>query len=291
MRSMTGHGRGESKFQGSKITVELQSVNRKQSDLAVALPREFAALEPQVRAAAGREIVRGRLNITVTLQRGAASTPTLGLNLSLARQYHRAMLALQKSLSAPGEITIETVLRAPGVLQLGETVADPESAWPALERALLAALGDLVKMRAREGHHLAVDLKKRLRALQKNVSAIRQLHPAVVPKYRAALLARLARAGLPLPLDDDRLLKEIALFADRCDVSEELTRLESHLAQFTTHLTGTDAVGRTLDFLAQELAREWNTLGVKANDAAIAQLVLTAKAETERIREQVQNIE
>ena len=146
-------------------------------------------------------------------------------------------------------------------------------------------------MREREGKHLAKDLIHRLKAIRKNLKEIRSFHPEVVKRYRAALLDRIQKAGLPITAEDERLLKEISFFADRADVSEELTRLESHLAQFAHNLRKNEPVGRTLEFITQEIFRELNTLGAKANDAGISQRVVACKAELEKIREQVQNLE
>jgi uncharacterized protein (TIGR00255 family) len=192
---------------------------------------------------------------------------------------------------APGEITIATILQAPGVMRFPEEALDPEDTWPAVEGALRAALADLIKMREREGKHLAKDLIHRLKAIRKKLKEVRALHPDVVKRYRAALLDRIQKAGLPLPNEDERVLKEITFFADRADVSEELTRLESHLSQFAHHLRKNEPVGRTLEFMTQEISRELNTLGAKANDAAISQHVVACKAELEKIREQIQNLE
>ncbi len=187
------------------------------------------------------------------------------------------MRALQKELNAPGEITISTILQAPGVMRFPEEAVKAEEAWPAVERALRAALADLIEMREREGKHLAKDLIHRLKAIRKKLKEVRALHPDAVKRYRAALLDRIQKAGLPIASDDERVLKEISFFADRADVSEELTRLESHLAQFAHHLRSKEPVGRTLEFITQEIFRELNTLGAKANDAAISQRSSPAK--------------
>jgi len=201
------------------------------------------------------------------------------------------MRALQKKLGAPGQITIDTILQAPGVMRPPEEAIEAERAWPAVERALESALNHLIKMREREGRHLAKDLIHRLKAIRQLLKEIRALHPAVVKKFRAALTERIEKTGLPISKDDERLAKEIFLFADRSDISEELTRLESHLAQFAHHLRKEEPVGRALEFIVQEIFREFNTLGAKANDAEIAQRVVACKAELEKIREQVQNLE
>ena len=288
---MTGYGRGETDHDGTKFTVELNSVNRKQSDVVVNLPRDLVELEPRIRQTINENISRGRTNATVSHHSGANGGRKLALNTELARSYHEAMRALQKELNAPGEITIATILQAPGVMRFPEEALIPEDAWPAVERALRAALADLIKMREREGKHLAKDLIHRLKAIRRKLKEVRSLHPDVVKRYRTALLDRIQKAGLPLPNEDERVLKEITFFADRADVSEELTRLESHLAQFAHHLRSKEPVGRTLEFIVQEIFRELNTLGAKANDAAISQRVIGCKAELEKIREQVQNLE
>jgi uncharacterized protein (TIGR00255 family) len=176
-------------------------------------------------------------------------------------------------------------------MRLPEESVEPTAAWPAVEHALSSALSDLIKMREREGKHLAKDLIHRLKSIRKNLKEVRALHPDVVKKYREALIDRLEKAALPVASNDERLMKEITLFADRSDISEELTRLDSHLAQFAHHLRRNEPVGRTLEFITQEIFRELNTLGAKANDAAIAQRVVAGKAELERIREQIQNLE
>jgi uncharacterized protein (TIGR00255 family) len=291
MRSMTGYGRGEADHAGTKISVELNSVNRKQSDIVINLPRDLAMLEPRIRQAINEKISRGRMNVMIGLQESANGASALALDTALARSYHEAMLALQKELSAPGEITIGTILQAPGVMRSPEYTANADDAWPVVQRALNTALGDLVKMREREGKHLAKDLIHRLKTLRADIKEIRKLYPDVVKKYRAVLRERLEKAGLDLPLDDERLLKEVTIFADRSDISEELTRLESHLAQFAHHLRKNEPVGRTLEFITQEIFRELNTLGAKSNDAGISRHVVACKSELEKIREQIQNLE
>jgi uncharacterized protein (TIGR00255 family) len=288
---MTGYGRGEADHNGTKFWVELNSVNRRQSDIVINLPRDLIELEPRIRQAINESISRGRTNVVVSYHGGSNSTPQLSLDTELARSYYEAMRALQKELNVSGEINIGTILQAPGVMRAPTETIQSREVWPVIERALRAALAELLKMREREGKHLAKDLIHRLKAIRKKLKETRALHPEVIKKYRAALLERVQKASLPIAGDDERLLKEISFFADRSDVSEELTRLESHLAQFAHHLRTNEPVGRTLEFIAQEMFRELNTLGAKANDAAISQRVVACKAELEKIREQVQNLE
>jgi len=290
MRSMTGYGRGEASSNGSKFSVELNSVNRKQNDVLVSLPREISELEARVRDLINTEVSRGRLTVIVAHHATpGASQPAL--DRVLAKTYYDSMIALQKELGATGEISIETVLRAPGVLRVPEEQIAADDAWPHVESALKSALRDLVKMREREGKHLAKDLIKRLKTLRESVRKIRSLQPNVVKRYRQNLHERIQKAGIELTFEDDRLLKEVVVFSDKCDITEELTRLESHFAQFAHALRRNEPVGRTLEFMSQEIAREFNTIGAKANDVEISQLVVTCKAELEKIREQLSNIE
>jgi uncharacterized protein (TIGR00255 family) len=291
MRSMTGYGRGESERDGAKISVEVNSVNRKQSDVVISLPRELSVLEPRVRQLVNERLARGRTNVVVACEPGTQTVRALALDKSLARSYHEGMRSLQKELGVSGAITIEMILQAPGVLRFAEDGLKPNEAWPALEEALSDALRDLIKMREREGKHLAKDLIRRLKLVRQSLKEVGQRHPAIAENYRATLLERISKAGLELQPNDERLIKEIAFFADRSDVSEELTRLESHLAQFAHHLRKNEPVGRTLEFITQEIFRELNTLGAKAGDAEISRRVVACKSEVEKIREQIQNLE
>src|SRR3954464_10674259 len=220
MRSMTGYGRGQSADNGTKFSVELNSVNRKQSDVVVTLPRELAELEPRVRDVINAEVARGRLNVVIAAHHTSKSNgQSVALDTNLARTYYRAMLDLQKELKAAGEINIDTVLRAPGVLRPPEEQVSIEDAWPHVEASLKEALTDLIKMREREGKHLAKDLIHRLKVLRGCVRSIRQLQPGVLKRHRQSLHERIQRAGIELSLDDERLVKEVIFFADKSDIS------------------------------------------------------------------------
>ena len=293
MKSMTGYGRGECSQHGFKITVELSSVNRKQSEISVALPRELEVLEAQIRDVINRSIARGRLTARVTLHAAEGQTSArVRLNAPLARAYVRELNRLAKELKLAGPITLDLLARAPGVFETDEELADAEDFWPAVEKALAQALGTLLKMREREGAHLARDLSTRVAIMRKSSAEIQKHAPQVQKRYREQLLQRLKTAGLEAPVaDDERLIKEIVYFADRSDITEELTRLQSHFQQFDDCLGSREPVGRTLDFLAQEMNREINTIGSKANDSDISRAVVVLKAELEKFREQAQNVE
>ena len=292
MRSMTGYGRGEAAKDGFKFTVELNSINRKQSDISINLAKELAELEPRIRDEINAHLSRGRVMVVVAFHRGGAKAEEqIELDMALAKAYHRAIQKVQKEMRLNGSLTLDTILRTPGVMKLAEAALDAESVWPSVEAALRKAIAGLVKMREKEGKFLANDLAQRLGFLQAGLDLVRKSAPEIVTRYRAQLHARVKDAGLDVPLDDERLVKEVVFFADRCDISEEITRLSSHLNQFRDCLKLAEPVGRTLDFLAQEMNREINTIGSKANDSLISREVVTLKAELERFREQAQNVE
>ena len=293
MKSMTGYGRGDASQEGFKITVELSSVNRKQSEISLNLPREMELLEAQIRDLLNRYIARGRLTVRVALHSGESKlSARMHLNVPLAKAYARELSRLSKQLSLPGPVTLDHLARAPGVFQTDEQIAEEENFWPSVQKALKKALADLLRMREREGAHLAEDLTRRITLMRKAVAKIQKDAPAVAERYRQQLIERIKAAGLQAPgLDDDRLLKEVVYFADRSDISEELTRLQSHFQQFEDCRKSKEPVGRMLDFLAQEMNREINTIGSKANDSLISREVVTLKAELEKFREQAQNVE
>jgi uncharacterized protein (TIGR00255 family) len=288
MRSMTGYGRGTAIFDGRQISVELSAVNRKSAEINLSLPRELLELEPRLRDEINAHLSRGRLTVSIALHGHAGER---GVNLAAARAYRKQLEVLRKTLKLDGEIALEQVLRGPGVLDAGTEEIKIEAAWPQVRKALQTALKHFVQMREREGRTLAADLRRRALAIKKQVGEIEQLAPRVAAHHRAALLDRIAKAGLEIAPSDERMLKELVFFADRSDISEELTRLKSHLDQFLSHFDRREPVGRTLDFLLQELFREINTIGNKANFLAISQIVVVVKTELEKLREQVQNIE
>ena len=291
MNSMTGYGRGEAARGGAKFTVEISTVNRKQAELSLYLPRELDALESRARDEINAKVSRGRIAARVQWTAKSGDRAQVEIDRNLAREYAKEYRKLATDLKLGGEVSLDTILRAPGVLQTSEEELDVESLWTPLRTAVRAALKELLAMRAREGANLKKDLQKRIDALQKSVKAVKRQAPKTVRRHREALLDRLNQSGLDLKLDDERVLKEVALFADRIDITEELTRLESHFGQFADYAKSKGPVGRTLDFLSQEMNREVNTIGSKANDPLISRLVVAMKSELEKFREQVQNVE
>jgi len=292
MKSMTGYGRGDCSQDGFKIIVELSSVNRKQSEIFINLPREMEMLEAQMRDLINRHIARGRLTARVTLHAGGNSSARMHLNVPLAKAYTRELNKLAKQLKLSGSVTLDHLVRAPGVFQTDEQIAEEENFWPAVEKALNKALAALLKMRGREGAHLKQDLTERIGIMRQAATQVQTHAPKVAGRYRDQLIQRIKEANLQAPAaDDERLLKEVVYFADRSDITEELTRLQSHFQQFDDCMKTGEPIGRTLDFLAQEMNREINTIGSKANDSLISREVVILKAELEKFREQAQNVE
>ena len=293
MKSMTGYGRGECAQDGFKIAVELSSVNRKQGEVAVTLPRELEVLESRARDTINRHISRGRLTAKVSVHTATGRmSARMHLNRPLAKAYSEELAKLAKELKLTGSVTLDHLVRAPGVFQTDDDLTEAEDFWPAVQKALEQALAALVKMRVREGAHLAKDLDERMAVMRDSVARVQTQAPRVQKRYAEQLLERIKAAGLEgVTADDDRLLKEVVFFADRSDIAEELTRLQSHFQQFEDCRKSKEPVGRTLDFLAQEMNREINTIGSKANDAVISREVVILKTELEKFREQAQNVE
>ena len=293
MKSMTGYGRGECAAKGAHITVELNTVNRKQAEVSLGISPELESIESELRDMILASVSRGRVNGRVALQHSGASRAVLNaVNEGQARAYRRELVKLAKSLKMPDNLSLETLLRLPGVLEPSEPTLDGKAFRAPAKRALGQALEALQAMREKEGANLGRDLAKRLAGLRRTAKRVTKRAPAVLKQHRERLIGRLNNANLEIPkADDDRLLQEMLYYTDRMDITEELTRLDSHFAQVEECLRATQPVGRRLDFLAQEIFREINTVGSKANDAVISREVVTLKTELEKIREQVQNIE
>lgn len=291
MNSMTGFGAATAPLGGSSIRVEIGGVNRKQAEIAVTLPRAWAALETTVRDIVAAAVSRGRVNVSLTLQQTPGAAGALALNRDKLAALTATLTEAENTLGRSIDTSLDSLLRLGIIAEETETDLPLETVQAAAEPAVREALEAFLKLRAQEGENMKRDLLARIATLRGFREQLMARASGVASRHRDLLLKRLAEAGLPLPLDDDRIIKEIALFADKCDVSEEMTRLESHLNQFEKICNKAEPVGRTLDFLCQEIFRELNTTGSKANDAELAQLVVTAKTELEKIREQVQNIE
>lgn len=292
IRSMTGYGRRESTTSAGTLVVEARAVNHRHCEIVVRAPKPFAGLEDRLRKLVARRVLRGRVDVSVSVQGQKNGAKSLALDRTLAKQYHRALRELQRELRLPGTIDLGMVASIRDIIAVTD---QPATQDPRLERAvarlLSGALSDLDAMRAREGKALARDLTQRLRAIAETADAIERRAPLVVEEHFARMKARVEKLLEGGEADMPRLHQELAVYADRGDITEELTRLRSHLAQLDETMRRRGSIGRTLDFLLQEVGREVNTIGSKANDAQIATQVVEIKAELEKIREQVQNIE
>ncbi len=290
IRSMTGFGAGHGAAGGEELDVEVRSVNHKFCEVKVRLPRELAALEIEIAKAVKERLARGGVEVAVRRPGpGAGLAPRV--DVALAESYARAFHEIQARLGLPGAVTLADVLGADGVVRLEERTVTADAAREAVRRGLGAALDALAEMRAREGEALARDLAARLDLVEASVARAEALVPQVVEHHRARLAERVLELTRGIALDPARLAQEVALLADRTDVTEEVTRLRSHLAQARALLSLAEPAGRKLDFLVQEMHREVNTIGSKAQSAEIAAIVVAMKAEVERMREQVQNVE
>ncbi len=292
IRSMTGFGTATAEGAGGRFAVEVRSVNHRFSEVQVRMPRDLAALEDRVRGLVQQRVRRGRVDVIVTRDEATRRPRTVRADVELASAYVRVLRELAASTGASGEVTLAQVAALPDVLRVEDERADAEALWPGLTAAIEAAADGLVTMRAAEGERLGEDLLARADTIETMVVSIAARGRDVVRAYGERLRARLAELLADVPVDEPRLAAELAVFADRSDISEELTRLRSHLAQFRhTVREEPGPVGRKLDFLLQEMGRETNTIGAKANDLEITRTIIAMKSELESLREQVQNVE
>jgi len=290
---MTGFGRGEFLDSEHRFVVEIKAVNHRYNEIVIRMPKNLGALEDKIRKTVAGTLVRGRIDVFVAVDEYGEKGREVRVDKELAMAYHKALHGLGELVGAPVEDNVHQLARFPDVLRVEEASPDVEALWPKLQAALAEAVGNLMAMRLAEGASIEADLLARLEAIAGRVRFVEERAPQTVNEYREKLLARmrdlLAAAGAQP--DDARLLQEAALYADRTNIAEELVRLGSHLQQFRNTLQSDEAVGRKLDFLVQEINRETNTIASKANDFAVASVVVEIKSEIEKVREQIQNIE
>lgn len=291
LKSMTGFGEARKAFADWVIQVELSTVNRKQLDIQLNLPKPLAACEADLNRWVRGAIARGRVSGFVRIEPARQELSEKQINMSKARAVVKAYRMLAKELNIEPTITLEMLTRHPEIFNAEESLPSPELWRPALEEVVQTALKKLSKMRRAEGRALEQDLRERIGLLEQGTRAIQKRIPQQQAHYRDRLEWVLKKEGFNLVEAEERIIREIALFVERTDITEELTRLKSHLKQMRAHLRSVEPVGRPLDFLSQELFREINTIGSKASDRVIAHEVVAFKGELERLREQVQNVE
>ncbi|HOP41710.1 MAG TPA: YicC family protein [Geobacteraceae bacterium] len=290
IKSMTGYGKAEAVLEQGKITIEMRSVNHRYGEISVKLPRSLICFENEVRKTVSSRLKRGKIDVFIQLDTVADSRPPV-VNVALARAYHAAFLTLSEDLGLREPISLSLLVSQKDVLSVGESDIEADSMREDLLSAVESAVSAMETMRLREGRELVEDLRGRRRNLSLLIDAVSRRSSLVPAEYAEKLSLRLAQFGAKNLPDEARLAQEVVLMADRCDITEELVRFGSHLVQFDAALESSEPVGRKLDFLLQEMGREVNTIGSKANDGEIAGCVVELKAELEKIREQVQNIE
>ena len=293
IKSMTGFGRSEYTDGKRNITVEIKSVNHRYSDISIKMPRRYGFAEDKVKNAVKERIRRGKVDVSIMVENITENDVNIKLNTMIAKQYYENLLELRKEFSVEGDITLQFLAGLPDVMKAIPDVEDEEEITKAILIPVAEAAANLEKMRAVEGEKLAEDLIAKGRSIRSILDKIAERAPQVSIDYTARLRERITELiGGSIEVPEDRILVEAAIFADKCAIDEEITRLGSHLIQLENIVTkSTQPDGRKLDFLVQEMNREANTIGSKANDITITGYMLEIKSEIEKIREQVQNIE
>jgi uncharacterized protein (TIGR00255 family) len=291
IKSMTGFGRGEGFAPGYQVTCEIKGVNHRYFDLNLRMSRRYNLLEDRIRDKIKQYIVRGRIEAFINIEKTGEYKRNIKVDNDLAMIYYNSLKDLAEYLQIESSISIVDIFKLPEVFALEEDEEDIESIWPGVEAALVSSLEGLLDMRAREGQALAQDIRLRNRHILQTIEIIEKRAPLVVSEHMERMQKRIQELNRELIIDENRLLQEMAIFADRCSIAEELVRLKSHCSQMEEMLLSTESVGRKCDFLLQEMFREVNTIASKANDLFINRTIVELKAELEKMREQVQNVE
>jgi uncharacterized protein (TIGR00255 family) len=290
---MTGFGRGEYLDNGHRLIVEIKAVNHRYTEIVIRMPKNLGSLEDKIRRSVSNTLLRGRIDIFVSVDEYGQNKRRVRVDKELAIAYYSALKELADLLEIPVTDTIAQIAKYPDVIGVEEVTEDVLTLWPKLVTAIDTAVTNLMTMRLAEGANIQQDLIARMEKLSANVAMVEDRAPLILHEYRERLLGRMRELLLSVSAepDENRLLQETAIFADRTNFTEELVRLRSHLSQFRSTLFADDAVGRKLDFIVQEINRETNTIASKANDFTIANIVVEIKSELEKVREQIQNIE
>ena len=288
---MTGYGRAQGSFSGGQVLVEIKSVNNRYLDCGVKLPRVYAFLEESIKSLVGTYISRGKVDVNVTVDASEAESVSVSLNHAVAAGYLKALEEMGETYHLRNDISISLLSRFPDVFRVEKVSEDLEQLTEDIREVTRMALKDYNSMRCREGEKLADDLLSRLNTLEQYTFQVEEKSPETVAAYQERLTARIREVLEDKQIDESRILTEAAIFADKVAVAEETVRLHSHIAQFRDLIAKGGVIGRKLDFLIQEMNRETNTTGSKCNDLALSTIVVDMKAELEKIREQVQNVE
>ena len=293
IRSMTGYGRAEAVLDGQKYTVEIKSLNHRFLEISLRLPASLSALEMEIKKKIGEPLLRGKIDVSIRrdVQSSAENGQYLALNLPLAQNYFNLLMQLKQSLNLQDDIRLEMIAGQKDVFQMAELPQDDSALWQGLAAVLEEALAGMMEMRRREGEILSRDLSARLDLMVQRLNRIEAKAPQVVLEYQKRLTDRVRELTSGLVVDESRLSQEVAVLAEKSDITEEIVRLRSHFGQFLEMLDLEEAIGRKVDFLIQEMNREVNTIGSKSSDADISKQVIEIKSELAKLREQVQNLE
>lgn len=292
VRSMTGFGRGTYSENGKEFSVEIKSVNHRYIDFYIKLPRQIGYLEEKVRNVVSKYLFRGKIDIFISFEDRSEDSRSVTLDEGLASAYIQAVEKLKDKYNLKDDLSVSLVSKFPDVLRIEKNEDDEEQLWGVLSKALEMAVDSLIQMREKEGNELRNSLLQKADYMEDVIKKISERSPEVVIEYKQKLENRIKELLSQQTIDENRIAMEVAIFADRCGIDEELVRLGSHLIQLRDILNiRKQPVGRKLDFLVQEINREINTIGSKSNDIIITKSVLDLKSETEKIREQIQNIE
>jgi uncharacterized protein (TIGR00255 family) len=289
--SMTGYGRGVFSNQGYSVTIDLKSINHRYLELYFKIPKTYSFIEDKLRREISSKISRGKIEISVTIDKLSSTEIQVELNQSLLTSYLKAIQELKDNYGIEGEIDLKTLITLPEVFKTSQPDEHQEQLIETVGQALDVALNSLIANRKVEGEGLCHDIQNKLASLGDYRISLLEQAPKVVSTYQERLVKRIQELAAGVEIDPNRLATEVAVFADKSDITEELVRIDSHLKQFVHILGDSEPIGRRMDFLIQELNREINTVGSKASDINIAQQVINFKAELEKIREQIQNIE
>lgn len=291
MNSMTGYGRSRQVLDGREITVEIRSVNHRYLEYSARIPRMYGYLEEKLKTVLQSLVSRGKVEVTVTIQNLTGGDTVVQINQALAKGYLDAMRSQAEYLGLKDDLTLSTLTRFNDVFTLQKLEEDQQVIWNSVQQVARQALDQFLEMRRREGERLKLDLLQKLELLNGHVAAVEEQSPKTVAAYRERLLQKMEELLADRCIDQQRILLEAGLYAEKIAVDEETVRLKSHLEQFAQMMEQSGPVGRKLDFLVQEINRETNTIGSKAQDLAVTRRVVEMKSEIEKIREQIQNIE
>jgi len=291
VKSMTGFGRAEARLKNGKVTAEIKTINHKFFDVTLKLPTGITAFEDRIKEILLKRMQRGKVNLSLVYEGKTLKNERISIDARTAKSYYNELVKLRKSLALPDAVTIKDIISLPGVLNYEVSEGSLTAIWPTVKVAIEKAIRSLVIDREKEGRSIYLDLTSRTKSISKMLAVIKKRAHLNIEEYRKRFADRIKDLSGGHTIDLGRLEMEVAIFAKNCDISEEITRLQNHLVNFDKTIAGSGEVGKKIDFIAQELHREINTIGSKASDFKISKNVIEIKGEIEKIREQAKNLE